>query len=77
MTTATCPNCGCPVEGHPNNACVLAALIGVVRDRENLTEDELLALHRNACVDVMWDDIGPILDRLEEGFYSVPEGEQT
>lgn len=65
-----CPNCGCLVEDHPGNRCVLNAFIGIIRDRGNLSEDKLLALHHNACFDVLWDDLSPILDRLEEGFYS-------
>lgn len=68
-----CPNCTSPVNGHPENGCVLQALIGVIRDRGNLSERKILDLHANAWVDSLWDDMGPIIDDLEEGQYSHKE----
>lgn len=66
----TCPNCSCPVKTHPRNDCVLAAFVGILRDRGNLSEEKLRAIHCKADMHVFWDDLGPILDRLEEGFYT-------
>lgn len=69
-----CPGCGHPVDDHPEDGCVLGALIRVLRDRGSLDEQELLKLHSEADIDGLWADIGPILDRLEDGGYSYPEG---
>lgn len=69
-TLMTCPNCGQPAEGHPKSGCVLGSLIGVLRNRGNLDEEELLNIHRKADTGVLWSDLGPILDRLEDGFYT-------
>lgn len=68
-----CPNCFDPIEGHPDSACVLNALIQVVRERGDLTEEQLRALHRDANVDVLWEDLGPVIDRLQAGGYSTVE----
>lgn len=68
-TKVLCPNCGDPV-GHAANGCVLETLFDVVRNRQTLTEAELQALWTKANIDQIWDDIGPILDRLEAGDYS-------
>lgn len=77
LKTRVCPNCGHPgVFEHPDDGCVLAALIGVLRDREDLSEEELLELHSRCDVDALWSDIGKVLDRLEEGFYSNDEDEE-
>lgn len=66
----TCPNCAGPVVGHEENGCVLAALIGVVRDRGNHTELKIRQLHANANIDALWDQLGPIIDQLEEGAFN-------
>lgn len=71
-----CPNCYETVQDHPQNGCVLAALIQVVRERGSRTDAELLALHADANVDAMWDDIGPIIDRLEDGAYTITGDEE-
>ena len=68
--TRKCPNCIESVEGHIDNGCVLAALIDVIRDREEIKEKELLELHAECNVDSLWNDIGPIVDALQEGKYS-------
>lgn len=65
-----CPNCAQSVVGHADNQCVLNAFIQLLRERENLNEARLLQLHGNCSVDTMWDDLGPILDKLEAGEYS-------
>ena len=66
-----CPNCCTnPIVDHPENSCVLGAFIQIVRERANLTEEQVLALHRDANADQLWDDIGPIIDRLEAGHYT-------
>lgn len=65
-----CPNClTTAVKHHPENGCVLAALIQVLREREELPERTLLSLHAKTDVDALWDDLGPILDKLEDGGY--------
>ena len=66
----TCPNCGSPVKTHPRNDCVLNALIGILHDRGNLSKKKLHVIHRKADTGVLWEDLGPILDRLEDGFYT-------
>jgi hypothetical protein len=69
--SADCPNCNHPVEDHPANGCVLAAFIRVLEDR-GVDKAKLEKLHAECWVDNLWDDVGPILDRLEEGHYSGP-----
>jgi hypothetical protein len=65
-----CPNCTAPIKLHPENGCVLNALIQVVRERRTKTERQLLRLHAKAMPDALWEDIGPLVDRLEDGKYS-------
>lgn len=64
-----CPNCRRFIVGHPQNSCVLAALITILGGRE-MPLDELLDLHANANVDALWEDLGVIIDRLQDGVYS-------
>ncbi len=72
--SATCPNCGAStVKDHIANHCVLATLIQVVRDRENLEEADILKLHANCNTDALWELLGPILDKLESGEFSARE----
>lgn len=67
----TCPNCSRPMEkNHPIDVCLVAALFGVVRDRGNKTDDRIKKLMRDVNVDLLWDDLGPLIDRLEKGYYS-------
>lgn len=75
MAKLICPNCGEPVcrpsTGEVHEAgCVLHALIGVVRDRETVPERKLRTIHANVDTDALWNDVGRIIDRLEEGRYS-------
>lgn len=64
-----CPNCGGTVAHHPEDGCVLAALIQVIREREVMSERRLRTLHASTDVDRLWDRIGPIADALEEGAF--------
>lgn len=64
-----CPCCGEPVEDHPDNGCVLNTLLGVLRDRGSLEEADILDLHAKCDVDALWQDLGRIIDRLEDGRY--------
>jgi len=67
-----CPNCQERFHVvHPENGCVLASLTQVVREREIVDEEKLLQLHENTDVSALWDDLGPIIDKLEEGKYLV------
>lgn len=69
-----CPNCGqSPVDNHPEDACVLAALIQVIRERGTSTEATLRAIHANVDIDRFWDDMVEIIDRLEGGDYTDEE----
>jgi hypothetical protein len=69
-----CPNClDTPVAGHPENACILYVLTDVLRSRGTLTEEQIQALHRDADPNQVWDDIGPIIDRLEDGHYNAKD----
>ena len=71
--TLSCPNCLLPVDGHPENGCVLAAFIQAIRERGNLSEEQLRELHHNTSVDALWSRLGPILDDLEEGVFEIAE----
>lgn len=64
-----CPNCTYPVENHPENGCVLKALIGVIRDRGQYEEAYLNEIHANTNVDNLWAKLGHIIDDLGEGLY--------
>jgi len=69
----TCPNCLAPVANHPDTACVLGALIALIRDRQSVPERRLRKIHADTDVDAMWEDIGPVIDKLEAGGYSLPD----
>lgn len=64
-----CPNCAHPIENHPENGCVLKALIGVLRNRGEYEEIYLNEIHANTDVDALWQKIGRIIDDLGEGLY--------
>lgn len=78
MTTKMmCPNCaGIPAQEHPQNGCVLAALIEVVRDRGEMSATDLAQLLANTDADALWNDLGPIVDTLEAGGYTQQESAQ-
>lgn len=66
-----CPNCMCvPVTNHPENGCVLASLVQIVRERGNHSEDEIQKLHANCDTDALWEHLGPVLNKLEDGDFS-------
>lgn len=65
-----CPNCSEQVENHPQNGCVLAALVEILRDRGRYTDQTLQTIHANCDVDALWEDLGPVIDRLGDGDYS-------
>ena len=65
-----CPNCGGNVANHAENGCVLAALVQLVREREAMSERRLRKLHAGTDVDALWQELGPVIDGLEDGAYS-------
>lgn len=65
-----CPNCNEKVVGHPSNGCVLGALIQCVRDRKTTDTALLEELHAKVDLDKLWQDVGPVISRLESGHYS-------
>ncbi|MCB1944521.1 MAG: hypothetical protein KDF55_02185 [Thauera sp.] len=64
-----CPNCNGPVANHPENGCILAALIQVIRDRDVMSERSLRRLHADTDIEVLWCRLGAVVDDLEEGRY--------
>jgi hypothetical protein len=64
-----CPNCGARAYLHIHNGCALAVLGEVAHSRGGLTRADVARLIAEANMDTMWSDIGPIVDRFEEGFY--------
>ena len=65
-----CPNCSCDVEKHPDNGCVLNALIGIVRARQTHSEELLQDLMAHCDHVVLWDFISPLADQLAAGRFS-------
>lgn len=65
-----CPNCGGPLD-HPENGCVLASLIQIIRERQEHSVRKVNDLHANCDVDRLWDDVGSIVNRLAQGNYNV------
>jgi hypothetical protein len=65
-----CPNCGSLVVNHPDDGCMLYQSVSLVRDRGNKTDEELHQIHAKCNVDAFWDDIGKVLNSLEDGSYS-------
>ena len=66
-----CPNCWAhPVDNHPENGCVLAALVQIIRERETVPETRLLRIHARTDITALWNTLGPLLDRLEVGEFS-------
>lgn len=72
MTTEhldTCPNCSEPIDGHPKNGCALRTLIQVVKERGEVSDEDLRKLHLTCDADKLWDDLGPVADNLQSGQY--------
>lgn len=66
-----CPNCTVKLDGeHIVDACVLSVFAGILRERNNLTDDEILARMENVDICAFSDELGPILDKLEAGEYA-------
>lgn len=73
MSAALCPNCFKPIKTHKNNGCVLKALMVVLNGRGGKTRKELNKLHAKCNADALWDELGPIIDRLGDGEFSDTE----
>lgn len=69
-TDDRCPNCNERVGEDAESGCVLGALIQVIREREEHTEEELLDLQRACDVDALWLKVGKVVDRLGSGKFS-------
>ena len=54
---------------HPDNECVLHALLTVLRERETHTEIQLEKLYINCNVDLLWDELGRVVNDLGNGRY--------
>jgi hypothetical protein len=52
---------------HADSGCALALLIGVARDRGNVTAAKLRGIHARVDADALWERLGPIVDDLERG----------
>lgn len=79
----TCPNC-CQQElqfskgitseaglfGHPDNSCALYLLAQQAYERETIEPAALFDLMVNCDPDALWDTLGPVVDRFENGAFS-------
>lgn len=63
-----CCNCMEP-SPHPDNECVLHALLTVLRERETHSEEELEKIYINCNVDLLWNELGRIVNDLGNGRY--------
>lgn len=71
-----CDNCSASHHTLPTAPCLIAAMVAhLVHARGEFTETEGLARLRALSVDAVWDDLGPILDRIGAGVYDVTTGE--
>lgn len=69
----SCANCA-RVHATLPDVCIPAALMRVlVSDREEMTHKQALDALAALDPDALWDDVGPIIDRLGEGYYSMKE----
>ena len=68
-----CPNCGSIVSDHPENGCVLAALMSVLRDRGTHEPGQIERIHARCDVDRFWHEVGLLVDRLGEGAFDLKE----
>ena len=73
MAKRRCPNCLGPIAKHPQNSCMLAMFIQVIRERGEMSERKLRKLHAKCNVDALWDKLAPIIDDIEEGEYTWDE----
>ncbi|HMM79256.1 MAG TPA: hypothetical protein PKC65_04450 [Pyrinomonadaceae bacterium] len=73
MTSTKCSNCADEHRSIPD-VCILSALVGVsLFSRESLNEKQARNIIASSNADHLWDDLGPIIDRLESGFYALTE----
>lgn len=63
----TCPNCGGSVIDHPEDGCVLAALMTVLRDRGTHDQAALQRIHAQCDVESLWRSVDALVDQLAEG----------
>lgn len=69
MSDSKCTNCLTRHKVTPD-VCIPAALLGVaVHERQTVSDFEAESLLANLNADRLWDDIAPIIDRLEKGEY--------
>jgi hypothetical protein len=65
-----CPGCGQHnVNNHPEDGCVVASLIRVIRDRGDLNDSVVNRIHAALDVDAVWDVIGELIDDIQAGRY--------
>lgn len=73
MTSTKCSQCTDEHRSIPD-VCVLSAFAGVsLFSRESLNDEQARNIIANTNPDHLWDDLGPILDKLEAGFYAFTE----
>ena len=75
-----CPNCGAKALNHPENGCILATLWRVIAERESASEEDgvlptdpaewLAERIATTDTDTLWDALGPVIDRLQDGQFS-------
>ena len=66
----TCNNCG-KTHAKTVHVCVLAALLALVVDRGDKGKRFARRAVARVDVDAFWDDVGPIIDKLEDGWYDI------
>lgn len=72
-----CPNCGSLVSDHPENGCLLATLMSVLRERGTHEPGQIERIHARCDVDRMWQEVGELVDRLGEGAFELNEHPST
>lgn len=66
-----CNNCGRTHEIFLD-VCIADAFLGVsLHSRGSLTEKQAAIILAGMDAAAFWDDVGPIIDRLEEGYYNI------
>jgi hypothetical protein len=66
----TCPNCGHELnEVHDACQCVLAVFASILEDREEIPGSAIDKRVEECNVDQLWNDLGPIIDKFQEGGY--------
>lgn len=72
----SCPNCFYEHKDFSVDPCLLHALLAAaVAGRGEITNEQAAEIMRGTNVDALWDDLGPLVDRLVAGFYA--EGAET